>query len=382
MENNFITIKKAMGINPLGLFSSQETKRFGSPCHQLTVNPNGDWSGTIDSKLWEKVDQYIKGEGHKAERFPAEARLLSFVIDQMGLEPHPQQMINAATSRGSIDYLAQTQQKHDKLPVWTSPHSTLGFASSWPGLLHASESPLFFQSSTCSSFGLALQNAFAWLNSGMADQFIAAAVECPTGELTIDQMKAIRIYAPFGEEIDYPCRSMDFEKSQNTMVLGEGAYAFELSKDKTDGLAVLKGVGSSIEKIHHSTQLSATGDCIVGATQKALEMAKVKNVDMIIGHFPGTKLGDLAEKTAYERIFGENVPYTISNKWKIGHSLGSSLAANLDQAISIFNGKYLPEMPSYTPIPKNVPNKINHILITALGFGGQAISAVVSNMEG
>ncbi|MDN3671235.1 3-oxoacyl-ACP synthase [Echinicola jeungdonensis] len=328
------------------------------------------------------MDQYIQGEGHKAERFPSEARLLSYLIQKMDLKAHPHQMINAATSRGSIDYLVQTQRKHSKLPVWTSPHSTLGFASSWPGLLHSSKSPLFFQSSTCSSFGLTLQNAFAWLNSGMAEDFIAAAVECPTGPLTIDQMKSIRIYAPFGNEIDYPSRSMDFNKAQNTMVLGEGAYAFQLSKDKGEGLALLKGVGSSIEKIHHSTELSPNGNCIVGAAQKAMDMAEISHVDMIIGHFPGTKLGDLAEKTAYERVFGDKVPYTISNKWKVGHSLGSSLAANLDQAISILQGQYLPEMPNYVPIPKNVPDKIENILITALGFGGQAISAVVGNMEG
>ncbi|MDN3671225.1 hypothetical protein QWY93_18130 [Echinicola jeungdonensis] len=126
MENNFITIKKGIGINPLGLFPSEENQRYASPCHQLSINAKGDWAGNIEPELWKRVDQYIQGEGHKAERFPSEARLLSYLIQKMDLKAHPHQMINAATSRGSIDYLVQTQRKHSKLPVWTSPHSTLG----------------------------------------------------------------------------------------------------------------------------------------------------------------------------------------------------------------------------------------------------------------
>ncbi|AWW29892.1 3-oxoacyl-ACP synthase [Echinicola strongylocentroti] len=375
MGNSHISITKAMGINPLGFYASEENDRYTSSHHALDQNERGDWKGSISDEIWRDINGYITSLGHKSERFPEEAKLLSFLIHHMHLQPHEKQLINAATSRGSIDFLSQMQVDHHSLPVWTSPHSTLGFPSSWPALLHEADAPLFFQSSTCSSFGLTLQNAFAWLNSGMADNFIAAAVECPTAGLTIDQMKAIRIYAK-DEAIPYPCQSMDFEKATNTMVLGEGAYAFQLEKNNPNELAQLKSVGSGMEKINHSTDLSPTGDCIVSAAENVFGEFHKGKIDLIIGHFPGTKLGDLAEKTAYERIF-DNVPFTISNKWKIGHSLGSSLAANLDLAINVLHHQELPKLPAYIQQEIAPPTAINNVLITALGFGGQAICAVV-----
>ncbi|WP_226334221.1 beta-ketoacyl synthase N-terminal-like domain-containing protein [Echinicola marina] len=375
-EKNKIGITKAMAINSLGLYESTEDQRYTTKEHSFDLNTNGDWKASVSTSLWNEINGYIQNLGHKPERFPEEAKLLSYLIHKMDLQPSEGQMINAATSRGSIDFLSRMQQENPNLPVWTSPHSTLGFASSWPSLLHESDSSLFFQSSTCSSFGLTLQNAFAWLNSGMADSFIAAAVECPTGQLTIDQMKAIRIYAN-GANNNYPCRSMDFEKEQNTMVLGEGAYVFELKKTNNNILAYLDGVGSAVEKIHHSTELSSQGNCIVTAAKRAFNAESDPNIDLIIGHFPGTKLGDIAEKNAYQTVFGNKIPYTISNKWKIGHSLGSSLAANLDLAISILQNQELPPLPDYIKNEAAPPKTINRILITALGFGGQAICAVI-----
>ncbi|GGF19654.1 beta-ketoacyl synthase N-terminal-like domain-containing protein [Echinicola rosea] len=375
MGYSHISITKAMGINPLGFHASEENDRYASSHHALDQNERGDWKGSIPDEIWRDINSYISNLGHKPERFPEEAKLLSYLIHHMRLQPKDKQLINAATSRGSIDFLSQMQTDHHSLPVWTSPHSTLGFPSSWPALLHEADAPLFFQSSTCSSFGLTLQNAFAWLNSGMADTFIAAAVECPTAPLTIDQMKAIRIYAQ-DKAMTYPCQSMDFQKANNSMVLGEGAYAFRLEKNNSRGVAYLKGVGSAMEKINHSTELSQTGDCIVSAANTVFGEFPMDKIDLIIGHFPGTKLGDLAEKTAYERIFGQ-VPFTLSNKWKIGHSLGASLAANMDLAIAILQSQTIPKLPSYIQQESTPPSVMNNILITALGFGGQAICAVV-----
>lgn len=377
MKYNPLSITKASGINPIGHFSSDEAQRYHSLSHHFGLNENGDWVGKIAPSLWENINTYIHNLGHKPERFPEEAKVLSYLLHHMDISPSEEQMINAATSRGSIDFLSRMQMEHPSVPVWTSPHSTLGFASSWPSLLHPSESPLFFQSSTCSSFGLTLQNAFAWLNSGMASSFIAAAVECPTATLTIDQMKAIRIYAT-DPAAEYPCKSMDFQKNQNTMVLGEGAYAFQLEKNAENKLALLKSVGSGMEKIHHSTGLSDSGQCIIQAANATFKHFPKEEIDLIIGHFPGTKLGDLAEQKAYETLF-PNRPYTLSNKWKIGHSLGASLAANLDLALAILKNQQVPEIPSYIQNSASAPSRINNILISALGFGGQAICAVVGN---
>lgn len=82
MGNFHISITKAMGINPLGFHSAEEKDRYSSSHHALDQSERGDWKGSIPDEIWREINGYIHALGHKPERFPEEAKLLSYLIRQ------------------------------------------------------------------------------------------------------------------------------------------------------------------------------------------------------------------------------------------------------------------------------------------------------------
>ena len=328
------------------------------------------------------MDEFIVSNNFAVEKYSREAKMISFVIHKLlkNISGLQNAVLNVATSRGSVDFLAQNMQNEKNLPVYSSPHSTLGFLSSWPEQIR-SDIPVFHNSSTCSSFGMTLLNAKAWLKSGMADSFVAASVEAPTQELTVEQLKALRIYSNASSDVDYPCRSLDFLKKLNTLVLGEASYGFLLKNNILGCESSIDGLGVGVEKVSTSTSLTEGGDALKISVRNALKEADFPVIDLIIGHFPGTIKGDLAELAAYRTVFSEKIPPLVGNKWKIGHSLGSSLASNLDLALFILENQNLPSMPSYHFFETGNNYPIKNILINSLGFGGQAVSAIVAKVE-
>lgn len=382
MAKNRIGIVRGGGISPLGnSFVSQISQAYFNSSHFL--RKEHDWVSTLPSFLNEEIQEYILENGFDPHKYSKEAKMIAFVINQLssGGYNSPGTMLNVATSRGSIDFLAGILSKYEGIPVYSSPHTTHGLLSSWPGHLISTERPVFFNSSTCSSFGITLMNGMAWLRSGMAEEFIAASVEAPANSLTIHQLKALRIYSNQPETVQYPCRAMDFKKRENTLVLGESSFAYLLKNNILGCKMSIDGLGVGVEKIKTATSLTDEGSSLIIAVNNALLDADYPTVDVIVGHFPGTVKGDLSELSAYNKVFRDKMPVILGNKWKIGHSLGSSLAANLELAILMLETQKLPEMPEYLSEENRKIDRINTILISSLGFGGQAVSAIISLAE-
>ena len=101
-----------------------------------------------------------------------------------------------------------------------------------------------------------------------------------------------------------------------------------------------------------------------------------KNVDAVVMHAPGTILGDTSEYKAIKKIFGKNLPLLTTNKWKIGHTFGASGLLSLDTAIQMLQTQEWEETPFFSPQAK--PKELKNILVNAVGFGGNAVSILVS----
>jgi 3-oxoacyl-(acyl-carrier-protein) synthase len=110
--------------------------------------------------------------------------------------------------------------------------------------------------------------------------------------------------------------------------------------------------------------------------QMALESSASTDVDAIVMHAPGTIKGDLSEYNAIQKVFGNNLPLLTTNKWKIGHTLGASGMLGIELALLMLQHQ------QFIPVPfAEVPNekrKIRKILVNAVGFGGNAVSILVS----
>lgn len=288
--------------------------------------------------------------------------------------------VNIGSSRGATSLFEKYYAEFLESPAGlattlSSPTTTLGNISSWVGNDLQSNGPTISHSITCSTALHAILNGIAWINSGMSDRFLVGGSETSNTPFTIAQMKALKIYAD--ENSDFPCRSLDLEKKLNSMILGEGAAVFCLEKGiRKNALAIIEGVGYATEPLEHNISISSNADCFQASMKMAIKNIDSDEVDAIVMHAPGTIKGDLAEYNAIKLVFKNTIPSLTSNKWKIGHTLGASGGLSLEMAILMMKHQQFIGIPFLPPTEK--PIKLKKVLVNAVGFGGNAVSILLS----
>ncbi len=286
--------------------------------------------------------------------------------------------INVGSSRGATDLFEQHFQEYistGKAQTLASPTTTLGNISSWIAHDLQSSGPEISHSITCSTALHAILNGVAWLRSGMADKFLVGGSEAPLTDFTIAQMRALKIYSR--SEDDYPNHALDLEKTQNTMILGEGAgvCCLEIGK-KDNAIAYIEGIGYATEILEHNISISAEADCFQKSMKMALANTDLFDVDAIVMHAPGTIKGDLTEYRAIEKVFGAQLPLLTTNKWKIGHTFGASGILSLELALLMLQHNQFVRVPFAKAQTPTKP--IRKVLVNAVGFGGNAVSILLS----
>lgn len=286
--------------------------------------------------------------------------------------------VNLGSSRGATN-LFETYHKEflekNHASTLSSPTTTLGNISSWVAHDLQTQGPEISHSITCSTALHALLNGVAWLQSGLTDKFLVGGSEASLTPFTFAQMQALKIYA--NKNTNYPCRALDLTKTTNSMVLGEGAAIACLEKGiKANAKAIIKGVGYATEPLKHNISISTDADCFQKSMKMAIRGENPENVDVIIMHAPGTIKGDLSEFKAIEKVFCNKMPALTTNKWKIGHTFGASGMLSIEMALLMI------QQQQFIPVPfisyKSLPDKINNVLVNAVGFGGNAVSVLLS----
>lgn len=286
--------------------------------------------------------------------------------------------INIGSSRGATELFENHHQNYlttGKAQTLASPTTTLGNISSWVAHDLQSQGPEISHSITCSTALHALLNGIAWLRAGMADKFLVGGSEAPLTPFTIAQMQAMKIYAKESQE--YPCRALDLEKKSSTMILGEGAAVCCLEMGRAaNALAYIESIGYATELLAHGTSISAEADCFQKSMKMALQHTDLSEVDVIVMHAPGTKAGDLTEYKAIQKVFGDNLPLLTTNKWKIGHTFGASGMLNIEMAVMMLQHQQFIGVPFAKAQTQTQP--IKKVLVNAVGFGGNAVSVLLS----
>jgi 3-oxoacyl-(acyl-carrier-protein) synthase len=287
--------------------------------------------------------------------------------------------VNIGSSRGATGLFEQHHQeflKTGKTPTLASPTTTLGNISTWVAHDLKSDGPELSHSITCSTALHAVLNGIAWLQAGMADKFLVGGSEAPLTAFTIAQMQALKIYAKTNDQ--FPCKAFDLDKTKNAMVLGEGAAmaCLELGEPK-NALAYITGFGYATDDLQHSISITDEAECFQKSMKMALKNSNPNDVDAIVMHAPGTIKGDKSEYKAIQKVFGDTLPMLTTNKWKIGHTFGASGMLNLELAVLMIQQQQFIGVPFVTE--KNPRKTIRNVLINAVGFGGNAVSVLISN---
>jgi 3-oxoacyl-(acyl-carrier-protein) synthase len=286
--------------------------------------------------------------------------------------------INIGSSRGATELFEKHHQEFvetGKTATLASPTTTLGNISSWIAHDLKATGPEVSHSITCSTALHAMLNGIAWLQSGMMDKFLVGGSEAPLTPFTIAQMQALKIYSNLDSE--FPCRSFDLEKTKNSMVLGEGAAMACLEVgEKANALAYISGIGYATDILEHSISISTEADCFQKSMAMALKDTDISEVDAIVMHAPGTIKGDLSEYKAIQKVFRKALPMLTTNKWKIGHTFGSSGMLSIELAVLMLQHQQFIAVPF--AVPQATRKQIKKVLVNAVGFGGNAVSILLS----
>ncbi|MGY0426675.1 MAG: beta-ketoacyl synthase N-terminal-like domain-containing protein, partial [Polaribacter sp.] len=286
--------------------------------------------------------------------------------------------INFGSSRGATSLFEKYHKEFletKKSSTLSSPTTTLGNISSWVAHDLQTSGPEISHSITCSTALHSLLNGIAWIHAGMAEKFLVGGSEAPLTDFTISQMQALKVYAKNKDK--YPCRSLDLEKKQNTMVLGEGAATICLEKGSVENaIAKIIGIGFATEVLQHNTSISTEGVCFQKSMKMALAEISLDEVDAIVMHAPGTVKGDASEINAIAKIFCTKKPFLTTNKWKLGHTFGASGMLSLELAVFMLQHQKVITVPFLENQPQ--PKSLHKILINAVGFGGNAVSVLIT----
>lgn len=383
-----IAITSLASLSPLGNTPKEIWANYLSPKSVITskeFNGKSQFVATIPAEIRKGIDALRKEEvKYKALDETVLMAILTSrkAIQDAGWQQGDDFGINIGSSRGATQLFEKYHSEFlttGKTPTLTSPTTTLGNISSWVAHDLKSKGPEISHSITCSTALHAVLNAVAWLQSGMATKFLVGGSEAPLTAFTLAQMQALKIYANKPQE--YPCRAFDLEKTKNTMVLGEGAAmaCLELG-EKQNALGYITGIGYATDELEHNISISDDAICFQKSMAIALQNIPLDEVDAIVMHAPGTIKGDTSEYKAIQQVFGHNLPRLTTNKWKIGHTFGASGILSMEMALMMIQHNAFVGIP-YVTNPFRVLNPdrvIKNVLINAVGFGGNAVSVLLS----
>ena len=384
MLKSKIAITSLATLSPLGDNPFSVWNEYASPKSCIAVKTFMDkdyFVATLSEENREKVSSLRKEDlKYKALDETVLMAILTArqAIQRAGWQTGDDFGINIGSSRGATQLFEKYHEEYldtGATPTLTSPTTTLGNISSWVAHDLKSQGPEISHSITCSTALHAILNGVAWLQAGMATKFLVGGSEAPLTGFTLAQMAALKIYAKDIQE--YPCRALDLTKTKNTMVLGEaaGMACLEIG-EQPNALGYIIGLGYGTDELEHNISISEEANCFQKSMLMALQGTPIGEVDAIVMHAPGTVKGDVSEYKAIQKIFGEQLPFLTTNKWKTGHTFGASGLLNLELALLMMEHQTVVGVPF--AIPQRSRNSLQKVLINAVGFGGNAVSILLA----
>ncbi|WP_298504130.1 beta-ketoacyl synthase N-terminal-like domain-containing protein [uncultured Maribacter sp.] len=378
-----ISITAITSISPLGDSMEKVWGNYKNPNHffaKKVFGSNEEWVSSLSEESRARV-RTLKESDNKYKNLDNTV-LYALLASRDAMEMAEWKSkdnfgINMGSSRGATALFEKYHEDfitENTASTLSSPTTTLGNISSWIAHDLQTQGPEISHSITCSTALHSLLNGVAWIQSGMANKFMVGGSEAPLTPFTLAQIKALKIYS--NNEGEYPCQALNLEKNRNSMILGEGASVACLEKGITENaLAVVTGVGYATEILQHNISISSDAECFQRSMRMALGDTNPDEVDVIVMHSPGTIKGDVSEIRAIEKVFCNKVPCLTTNKWKIGHTFGASGALSLEFAVLMLTNQEFISVPF---IESSRLSKINKIMVNAVGFGGNAVSVLLS----
>lgn len=260
--------------------------------------------------------------------------------------------------------------------------------------------PNYATVSACASGSNAIVDAFNLIRLNKADVIVTGGAEAAITEAGIGGFIACKALS---ERNDSPeTASRPFDKDRDGFVMGEGAGSIILEEYEH---AVRRGAKIYAEMVggglsadaHHITAPHPEGLGAMNVMKNALADAEMAptDLDYINVHGTSTPLGDIAEVTAIQKVFGEHA-YQLnisSTKSMTGHLLGAAGAIEAVATILAVKNQIVPptinhftDDEAFDPRLKLTFNKaekrtIRAALSNTFGFGGHNCSVIFKKVD-
>lgn len=362
-------------------------------------------------KSYSPENYFERKESKKLDRFSqiavvaADQAVQNARLTEEGINKDRIGVIWASGIGGMITFIEEMKNYHagDGTPRFNPffiPKMILDIASGHISMKYGFRGPNFATVSACASSTNAIIDAFNYIRLGKADAIITGGSEAVVTEAGIGGFNAMKALSERNN--DPKTASRPFDLDRDGFVLGEGAGALVLEEyehAKRRGaviIAEMAGGGMSADA-YHLTAPHPEGLGVINVMRNALEDAGMQpaDIDYINVHGTATPLGDVAELTAIQTVFGAHA-YNLnisSTKSMTGHLLGGAGAIEAVASIkAVIHDMVPPTINHFTDDPAIDPKlkltfhkaearTVRAALSNTFGFGGHNASVIFKKFE-
>ena len=248
--------------------------------------------------------------------------------------------------------------------------------------------------SACATGNTAIMDAFNYIRLGKAKVFVTGGSEAGITPASFGGFSAMKAMSQRND--DPKTASRPFDKNRDGFVMGEGAGALILEEYEhakaRDAKIYAELVGAAMTAdAYHMTSPHPEGLGAAKSMELAIEEAglKPKDVDYLNLHATSTPVGDIAELTAVQKVFGNDHQLHVSStKSMTGHLLGAAAAIEAIIAIKSIDENIIPATINVEELDNEIPADINIVInqplekpvkvamSNAFGFGGHNSTVV------
>ena len=356
---------------------------------------NYDWSNYFDRKEVRKHDRFCQFALIAATEAVKDA---NFDFDTLNKE-----RIGVIWSSG-IGGLQSYQNEvvgwaeGDGIPRFSPflvPHLITDIAAGHISIKYGFMGPNYSVTSACASSNHAMIDALNLIRWGKADIIVTGGSEAPITASAVGGFSSMHALSTRNDNPSHASRPFDAERDGFVIAEGAGALIFEeYEHAKARGAKIyceVVGGGMSADA-YHMTAPHPEGKGAIMSMQDALNDAelKIEDIDYLNTHGTSTPLGDIAELTAVQTLFGDHA-YTMnisSTKSMTGHLLGATAAVEALACIMVIQKGVIPPTINVENIDPQIDEKLNLTLGTAqkrevkyamsntFGFGGHNSTVV------
>ncbi|MFG0275250.1 MAG: beta-ketoacyl-ACP synthase II [Phycisphaerales bacterium] len=291
-----------------------------------------------------------------------------------------------------------------RLSPFTVPRLMVNSCAGHISIRFGIEGPSGAHATACASSGHAIADAMRIIQRGEADVVVTGGTEAAFTPICLGAFMTMKALSTRNDEPEKACRP--FDRERDGFILAEGAGIVVLESEahaKARGaqiLATVGGAGASSDA-SHITAPSPEGRGAMRAMRLALDDAGLNPTDVhyINAHGTSTPLGDSAEVTAVQNLFGDHALKSkggrllmSSTKSMHGHTLGASGGVEMIACVNAIRQGVVPPTVNCDSPDEGfdldfVPHTARDASVTVamnntFGFGGHNVTLIVRRYEG